>query len=110
MIPVVNQAWRGVTVDGDQRAPRCMADVAWCRRCRAVNAGGGAGEVHGSSVVRCGELMRTLEATLSWMRAARQRMRHQQSLGGDLISLQQQTDELAVRLTDSVTCSTTQQN
>jgi len=49
------------------------------------------------SVERCRELTRTLEATLSWMRAARQRMRHQQSLGGDLLSLQQQADELAVR-------------
>jgi len=49
------------------------------------------------SVDRGRALMRTLEATLSWMRAARQRMRHQQSLGGDLVSLQQQCDELAVR-------------
>lgn len=48
------------------------------------------------SVERCRELMRTLQVMLSWLRTTRQRMRHQQSLGGDLISLQRQCDELAV--------------
>ena len=48
------------------------------------------------SVERCRELLRTLQVMLSWLRTTRQRMRHQQSLGGDLISLQRQCDELAV--------------
>ena len=48
------------------------------------------------SVERCRELLQSLDFTLSWIRATRQRMRHQQSLGGDLVSLQQQCDQLAV--------------
>ena len=75
----------------ESSARRHAADVR-CPSCRAVNGGGG-GE---ASVERCRELVRTLQVMLSWMRAARQRMRHQQSLGGDLVSLQQQFDELAV--------------
>jgi len=60
-----------------------------CCNCRTVNGADTSSE-------RCRELMRTLQMILSWLRTTRQRMRHQQSLGGDFVSLQRQCDELAV--------------